>query len=115
MVPLTLLHLRKQLAGKRIIWFLDNSVSLHSIIKGSARDAALDRSIAIVKLLQGHAHIEIWYEFVDSEGNWSDGISRRLAADPFARAHGFPISELIPDAEWWLGDIQATMERIRAL
>ena len=33
-------------------------------------------------------------EFVDSGGNWSDGISRDLGEDAFARAHGFHIAKM---------------------
>ena len=97
-------------ARRRVIWFVDNTVSLHSFIKGRASHAALDRAISMAKFLQartrlgtvsgqgararagsaqGHARVSIWMEFVDSEGNWADGISRDLGEDAFARAHGF--------------------------
>ena len=33
-------------------------------------------------------------EFVDSGGNWSDGISRDLGEGAFARAHGFHIAKM---------------------
>ena len=94
-----------------MIWFVDNTVSLHSFIKGRASHAALDRAISMAKFLQartrlgtvwgrggararagsaqGHARVSIWMEFVDSGGNWADGISRDLGEDAFARAHGF--------------------------
>ena len=35
----------------------------------------------------------IWLEFVESEANWADGISRLFGEDPFAARHGFQTSE----------------------
>ena len=35
------------------------------------------------------ANVRVWYEFVESEANWADGISRLLDFDPFAQNHGF--------------------------
>ena len=92
--------------SRRILWFVDNTVAMHSFIKGRASHAALDRAISIAKFLQaghesgwrrasappltqGHARVSIWMEFVDSGGNWSDGISRELGEDVFAREQGF--------------------------
>ena len=71
-----------------------------------ASHAALDRAISMAKFLQaghesgwrrasappltqGHARVSVWMEFVDSGGNWSDGISRELGEDVFAREQGF--------------------------
>ena len=92
--------------SRRILWFVDNTVAMHSFIKGRASHAALDRAISMAKFLQaghesgwrrasappltqGHARVGIWMEFVDSGGNWSDGISRELGEDVFAREQGF--------------------------
>ena len=112
MLPLAVLALYPKLAGRRVLWFLDNTVSLYSVVKGSAKSPALDRAIAVTKFLQGVFHIQVWFEFVDSKGNWSDGISRQLAADDFAQRHGFSISELAPDATLWTADLQAVWQRV---
>ena len=75
----------------------------------------MDRSISIAKFLQGVFKIQIWFEFVDSKGNWSDGISRLLQDDPFACKHNFPVSELVPDATFWAEDLEILWHRILAM
>ena len=75
----------------------------------------MDRSISIAKFLQGVFKIQIWFEFVDSKGNWSDGISRLLQDDPFAYQHNFPVSELVPDATFWAEDLEILWHRILAM
>jgi hypothetical protein len=35
-----------------------------------------------------HLRLAIWFEYVCSEDNWSDGLSRLLHADPFCRKLG---------------------------
>eukprot|EP00971_Amphidinium_carterae_P063657 1259692-Amphidinium_carterae.1 len=54
----------------------DNSASLHSMVKGCAREPVLDRSVSLAHLLCTKHDIHMWFEFVGSESNWSDGISR---------------------------------------
>ena len=87
------------------MWFLDNTVSLHSVIKGTAKHAGLDRSIAVTKFFEGWFSATMWYEFVDSKGNWSDGISRELGQDPFAAKYGFSAAEFYIDPAWWTAEL----------
>ncbi len=32
-----------------------------------------------------------WFEYVESDANWSDGASRMLTEDPWAKANGFTV------------------------
>ena len=98
-----------------MLWFIDNTVSLHSVIKGSAKHAALDRSIAVAKFFEGWLDTTTWYEFVDSKGNWSDGISRELGADPFAAKHGFRTWEVPLDPAWWTAELQTIWQWVQDL
>ena len=43
----------------------------------------------------------IWIEWVDSESNWADGISRSFAADSFVGGRGFAVHEILPEVHWW--------------
>ena len=40
-----------------------------------------------------------WFEYVESDSNWSDGASRSLADDPWAKANGFTVE--IGDVPTW--------------
>jgi hypothetical protein len=43
---------RAMFAPRRLLWLIDNSVSLHCYVKGRASHAGLDRSVAATKFLQ---------------------------------------------------------------
>ena len=86
-----------------------------SVVKGSAKHAALDRSIAVNKFIDCQQRAVTWYEFVDSHADWSDGISKELASDPFAPKHGFPVHQVYPNPQWWVDSLQDTWARVLAL
>jgi ABC-type arginine transport system ATPase subunit len=69
MIPLTLMHELTKLRNRRfslhlsggpsqravsarVLWIVDNTVELHSFIRGRAKCAALDQCIAFAKFLQ---------------------------------------------------------------
>ena len=62
-----------------------------------------------------HLKATIWVEWVDSEGNWSDGLSRALAADRFVVDHGFVTEEILPDMAWWSEPLLAVWNRLTLL
>ena len=96
----------QRLSGRRVLFFLDNTASLHSYVKGCAGQAALDRSIAFCNFIAGQRSIGTWWEFVPSQANWADGISRLLADDPFAWKNNFPTSEMWVDDRIWQGTLE---------
>jgi hypothetical protein len=57
----------------------------------------------------------VWVEWVDSEANWSDGLSRKLAADRFVVEHGFSTEEILPDMGWWYEALPSVWERLTHL
>ena len=38
--------------------------------------------------------VRIFFEYVESASNWSDGVSRELAQDSYSAQHGFVLKEL---------------------
>ena len=71
------------------------------------RRCATSRDLCIFK--SGHDPLE----FVTSNSNWSDGISRTGFADGFANKHGFVLSWTTVAIEWWkmsLGELWSTFE-----
>ena len=101
MVPCTLLHLGRRAAGKRIYWLPDNTASLHAFVKGVSSNPALDRSVQLIHMLCHHLNMELWFEYVDSQSNYSDGISRDLYHDKFCAHHSIPIQEFSVDPHYW--------------
>ena len=112
MVPIALYTEASKLKHCDVLWFVDNTSALHSMIKGSARSEWLDRSVALFHFLAFHHDVHVWFEFVDSESNWSDGISRDLGEDKWAKQHGFALRELSIPLHLWKGPLHDVWENI---
>ena len=77
-----------QVQGCRILWLVDNSPSLHALVKGASGNQAMDRAIALTYIMCLISDCSIYFEYVDSFSNFSDGISRELDKDRWAAEHG---------------------------
>ena len=58
------------------------------------------RLIALFWMTACKLGCRVWLEFVNSDSNWSDGISREFGDDVFAREHGFSTAAFGFDASW---------------
>ena len=48
----------------------------------------------VVHLLLYELNTRVWWEWVESKSNWSDGASRLFLGCPWAAKHGFALREL---------------------
>ena len=53
-----------------------------------------------------------WWEFVDSESDCADGLSRFKFADSFCISKGIPVREVKADPACWTHGIDVLWERI---
>ena len=114
MIPLTLLQWPDFFRGRSVTWYVDNTSAMHSFVRGASADPHLERLVGAAWILAFHLRCQIWFEWVDSESNWSDNLSRCLDQCAFTRSLGFHPQrmELIFfewDLEWEL--LWHTMER----
>ena len=77
------------LQGRSLLWFEDNSAVLSGLIKGASSHALLDAGNATIHLLLASLQARAWFEYIESDANWSDGASRMLTADTWTRENGF--------------------------
>ena len=109
-VLFSLVQMQHFLRGADIIWFVDNTVALHGLCKGSAGTSALRRTVEAVHILRSRYDVNIWHEYVRSNDNWSDGISRQGWSDPFAcelrRRFSTETAELQQELWWYRCDLQ---------
>ena len=65
----------------------------------------LEQIVGLFWMLAFQLDAQIWSEWIDSESNWSDGVSRDFQDDVFARDHNFelePVSSITPEwSESW--------------
>jgi hypothetical protein len=113
MVPLTLWHARHEIRGSRVLWLVDNSPSLHSLVKGASGNPAMDRAVAVTYVLCYLLDCTIYFEYVDSLSNFSDGISRELEGDTWAAAHDIPTKVMENWPSWWTTPLPALWDLLQ--
>ena len=64
---------------------------LSGLIKGASEHAMLDSGAASIHVLLAALGTRTWFEYVESDANWSDGASRLLTLDLWAKANGFEV------------------------
>ena len=89
-----LLTYERELAGADILSFVDNEAACAAFIKGSSSSTDVDHLVSVAHLVACRANIRVWYEWVDSDSNISDGLSRQGLEDPFAISQGWQLNEL---------------------
>ena len=112
----TLSNVVTRLHRRKVVWFVDNTSALFAAMRGSSRNVIVSRAVAAAAFLCFHFNCNIWHEFVDSESNWSDGLSRKGAADDFVSRHNFAVSEMRTPTAIWKGsllEIWRTLEQQR--
>ena len=88
---LGILKFKDLLRDRSVLWFEDNAALLSGLVKGTSGHAQLDSGAACVHLLLAALGTRTWFEYVESDANWSDGDSRLLNHDPWAIANGFKV------------------------
>ena len=97
-----------------VIFFVDNTASLHALVKGSSRNEQIDRTVQLVHLWALEARCRLWFEFVPSEQNWADGISRNGLTDSFAAGRGLTPSIVPVQTEHWTTDLRDAWDKLIA-
>ena len=80
---------------------VDNTAALGGVVKGTSGLPSLERLVTLFWILSYRFRATVWVEYVDSQGDWSDGISPLFAADPFAAAHVVQIAPLEFEVAWY--------------
>ena len=76
-----------------VIWFIDNQAVCASLVRGASTIRDIFRLVAATHLLWAFLGARVWIEWVDSDSNISDGLSRDGCADRWTAA-----------MDWHLGD-----------
>jgi hypothetical protein len=77
------------LQGRDAFWFIDNTVTLSAMIKGTSSEPDIARAAAALHLALAARSCRMWFEYVESDSNWADEPSRELWRSKFLGQHGF--------------------------
>ena len=81
---------RDLLTGRDVIFFIDNEAAASAMIKGDSRLPVVGTMAMCVQLLLIRYKIAIWFQWVDSNSNLADGLSRDGAEDPWTLDQHWP-------------------------
>ena len=93
-----------------VIWFIDNTVSLHSLVKCGSRCPYICRVVEAVHILMYRLSVYIWFEYVASPDNWADGITRRGSQDELCQSLTPEAENLYQDTWWWTDTLRSVWE-----
>ena len=79
-------HQPDVMAGKVMVLFIDNQAAMVALTSGSSRAADAAWLSHVTHLLWFQLGIRVWVEWVDSESNPADGLSREGLGDPWTQA-----------------------------
>ena len=93
-VCLAFRHFPEALAGESLISFVDNIAVIHIIVNGAASVPDLSVFAQALHRRIAELGISVWWEYVPSASNISDGGSRVGCSDPTALEAGIPLTEV---------------------
>ena len=80
--------------GRDSIWFVDNAAAVSTLIRGSAKPEDIDNIAAAVAFQNAHLGHNAWFEWIDSDSNPSDGLSRLGVEDPWTLKQDWSLREV---------------------
>jgi len=102
-VIMALLCFPTEFKGKSGVWYIDNTASLFALCKGRSLSSDLDKMAAMVHGLLFAYQCTMYFEWVESEANWTDSISRLGHGNKFHRQNGFRVHDAeVPLLLWKL-------------
>ena len=86
------------------------------LCKGSSSQSKLDAGTASCHMMMAGLQTRGWFEYVESDANWSDGASRKMLDDPWILKERFIVHEAqVPLWPWMAEPSQRCAEILRIL
>ena len=80
------------LGGSDLVWYIDNQAACACLIKGSSSVSDIGTIVTIAHLLYVKLHIRVYFEWVDTNANISDGLSRDGLVDCWTMSQCWQLS-----------------------
>ncbi len=90
-----------------MVWYVDNTAAMSSFVKSASSNLHLERMAGLFWILACHLDLQVWFEWVDSGSNWSDGVSLDLTNDILAAELGFSLQQMWEPVSAWDSDWKA--------
>ena len=90
------LHNWAEFKGRDVIWFIDNEAACSALIRGSSTSEDVQDITEAAALMSSLLGCRVWYEWIDSSSNVSDGLSRVGLACELAQSLCTSLVEVTP-------------------
>jgi hypothetical protein len=64
------------------------------MVKGASGSPVVDRMAIVVALACAFLRTRVWFEYIQSDSNWSDGASRKLDLDVWCQTNHFELAQM---------------------
>eukprot|EP00435_Cladocopium_sp_Y103_P000858 s5581_g1.t1 len=81
------------LTNQDCIWFIDNEASAAALIRASTSESDVLVLVQQAHLQFNELNLRVWFEWVDTESNPADGLSRDGLRDPWTLSQGWQLQE----------------------
>ena len=98
-VPQALLRHPEVFRNTDVTWYIDNEAACSSLVRGSSSQEDIGLISAATHRILMELNCRIWWEWIDSDSNPSDGLSRDGCADAWTLAQGWHLHESV-SLEW---------------
>ena len=79
------------LQGRDVIWFIDNEAAVACLVKGTSREKDMGCISAGIHLMCAKLSCRMYFEWIPTESNASDGLSRDGIADTWSGQQGWTL------------------------
>ena len=97
-----------------VIWFCDNQVVCSALVRGSCASDDIASIVVLCHLLWASVSARVWVEWVPSEANVSDGLSRSGTADDWTRQQDWLLGTT-PCLPWHLIHTEPLLSAVETL
>ena len=82
-----------------VLWFIDNQASVTAVIKGCSAEGDVHEIAHLAAVSRCAQRTKVWFEWIDSDSNPSDGLSRLGLLDPWSAQQDWFLQEFSYPAE----------------
>ena len=90
--PLTATWDCAALRERDVIWFVDNEAAVATLIRGASTQGDVQAIVEASHLLWSLRRLRVWIEWIDSDSNPSDGLSRDGLICSWCAKHGITLT-----------------------
>ena len=97
------------------LWFIDNEAAVAALIRGSTREADVHLLAQAAQYVFHLSSARVWFEWIDTNSNPSDGLSRLGLSDAWSQAQGWHLLEFPFPEGLCLDDLFSSLEALTSI